>query len=147
MKNAIIIVLLVILCGLTAYQTYALQHNLFYGNCAYDNNTVPIYTQLIHMDNPSHVAKPVRRWYDFILRNPFRRHETTAAPKVPPKSVNTTIIFPPPVSFSHILFISQNYFNRSKQIIGTINVSFFCVTRIKIIITNWQKKEKYFRSA
>lgn len=89
---------LLVFCGLTAYSSYAIQHNLFYGHCAYDNNTVPIYTQMIAMDNPSSnqvTSKPVRRWYDSFT-SLFRQRTTTPAPIG--NIINATVVFPPPVS-------------------------------------------------
>lgn len=94
--------------GQIADHCNALQHNLFYGNCAYDNNTMPIYTQVVTMENqrPPTAEKP-RKWYDYIL-HPFGRR-TTPPPPPPPSfghgsSLNTTIVYPPFVSISSNLF-------------------------------------------
>lgn len=98
--------LVIFLCVVTIYGCNAIQHNLFYGNCAYDNNTIPMYTQVVLLDNPTAVhtpSKPARRWYDWFS-NPFRRRSkssaktTTAVPIVSGKVINTTVVFPPHVS-------------------------------------------------
>ncbi|XP_055318189.1 uncharacterized protein LOC129576713 [Sitodiplosis mosellana] len=98
MKKNLVVFLL---CAVTIYGCNALQHNLFYGNCVLDNNTVPIYTQVVLMDNPYAVhtpAKPVRRWYDWFSKLSFRRKTTTTpAPSiVSGKVINATVVFPPP---------------------------------------------------
>lgn len=101
--------LVIFLCAVTIYGYNALQHNLFYGNCARDNNTVPIYTQVVIMDNPTAVytpSKPVRRWYDWFS---FSRKSktTTPAPILSGKVINTTVVFPPHVSIDLILWSVQ----------------------------------------
>lgn len=91
--------LVVFLCAITIYGCHTYQHNLYYGNCANDNDTVPIYTQVIIMDNPDAVrtpSRPSRRWFDiFSLR---RRATTTPAPIFSGKVINATVTFPPTVS-------------------------------------------------
>lgn len=102
MRNLVVVLLLAV----TIYGCNAvIPHDLFYGNCAQDNNTVPIYTQVVIMDNPTAVhaqPKPARRWYDWFSRFSFRRKNTTttttAAPHVAGKVINATVVFPPPVS-------------------------------------------------
>lgn len=111
MKN--IWISLLVFCGLTAYSSYAIQHNLFYGHCTYDNSTIPIYTQVIAMDNPSTnqvESKPVqKRWYDF-LTSPFHRSATTTpAPIVNRNVINSTVVFPLAVSFCIFSFIFMNF--------------------------------------
>jgi len=97
MRNFVVI----FLCVISIYGCNTLQHNLFYGNCAYDNNTIPMYTQVIIMDNPTAVhtqSRPVRRWYDWFSNMSFRRKATTtttATPIVSGKIINETVVFPP----------------------------------------------------
>lgn len=113
MNNFWIVILVIFEIGQFADDCNALQHNLFYGNCVYDNNTMPIYTQLVTMDNlrPPTAVRP-RRWYDYVL-HPFRRHSTTPSPTSSPPSasfrhgniINTTIVYPPHVSISSIVLL------------------------------------------
>lgn len=94
-----------LICGaFIVYESHALQHNLFYGNCAHDNDTIPIYTQEVIMDNPAAVhipAKPAKKWYSWFSNISFRRHATIPKPIFTGKTINTTIIFPPVVSSFH----------------------------------------------
>lgn len=101
MKHLWIIILVIFGIGQIVEHCNALQHNLFYGNCAFDNNTMPIYTQVVSMENlrPPSAEKP-RKWYDYIL-HPFGRR--TTPPPQPPSfghgsTINTTIVYPPLVS-------------------------------------------------
>lgn len=90
----------------------ALQHNLFYGDCAYDNNTMPIYTQLVSMENHRPPAvRPTRKWYDLIV-HPFRHHKTTppASSVVPGSTINTTVVYPPLVNILIMDCMEKKYF-------------------------------------
>lgn len=98
----------------------ALQNNLYYGNCRFDNNTMQIFTQVVVMDNPPPRPSPstpvpaqkTRKWYDYIF-HPFKRSPTTTTP--PPTSsfgygniVNSTITFPPLVSASNQFIFTKS---------------------------------------
>lgn len=98
MKNLVVL----FLCIVTIYgfqPRHPAKHNFSYGNCVKDNNTVPIYTQVVFMDNPHVVPTPSkppqRHWYDFFS---FRRKATTAAPIASVQIINATVVFPPRVS-------------------------------------------------
>lgn len=111
------IALVIFIIGQSADRCDALQNNLFYGNCAFDNNTMQIYTQVVVMDNvlsprpPPSPAQKSRKWYDYIL-HPFQRRKPTSPPS-PPSTVghgniiNTTITYPQIVSifFISIIFV------------------------------------------
>lgn len=101
MKN--LLVFSIICCVIVVYGSQPVQHNLFYGSCAPDNETIPIYTQVIIMDNSNDVhavAKPTRKWYNWFSNISFghRRTTTTAAPNTSGKVINATVVFPPLVS-------------------------------------------------
>lgn len=111
------ILLAILIIGQSADRCDGLQNNLFYGNCAFDNNTMQIYTQVVVMDNVSSPRPPLspvqrpRKWYDYIL-HPFQRRKPSS-PSSPPSIVghgniiNTTITYPQIVS---IFFISNIIF-------------------------------------
>lgn len=120
MKHLWIVLLAIFGIGHIADYCNALQNNLYYGHCAFDNNTMQIYTQVVMMDNvppspPAPASTPAqkpRKWYDYIL-HPFKRRATTTSP--PPTSfgnrniINATITFPPLVSSPNILIGSGNF--------------------------------------
>lgn len=99
MKNLLVFSL--IYCAIFVYGLEPVQHNLFYGSCAHDNDTVPIYTQVIVMDNPggAHAPKPTR-WFDWFKNLSFRKKhaENGAAAGAAGHIINTTVVFPPVVS-------------------------------------------------
>lgn len=78
----------------------AIRQNLFYGNCARDNNTMSIYTQVVNLNN--NAPKPTRKWYDYMV-HPFRRHARSPPSSIGSRgTINATIDYPPPVSASCI---------------------------------------------
>ncbi|XP_031640095.1 uncharacterized protein LOC116352032 [Contarinia nasturtii] len=91
-------------CGLIIYDSSAVQHNLFYGNCSRTaHELVPIYTQVITMNNPHAIhmpSRPVRRWYNWLSNISFRRRPTTTSTPPPPivsgKVINASVIYPVP---------------------------------------------------
>lgn len=101
MKNLFILLLV------TVFGSHALQHNLFYGSCVYDNNTVPIYTQVISLDNPHPIVattpKPTRGWFNWLPNLSFRRR-SPSPPVTQGTVINTTVVFPPAVS--HWAFVA-----------------------------------------
>lgn len=128
MKHLWIVILVIFAIGQLADHCDALQNNLYYGNCAFDNNTLQVYTQVVVMDNqrqpipssptPAPAQKP-RKWYDYIL-HPFQRRTTTSPPPQPPAPfgqgniINATVTYPPQVSS-----ISQviTFFTGSKNVV------------------------------
>lgn len=115
MKHLWIVLLAILGFGHIADYCNALQNNLYYGNCAFDNNTMQIYTQVVVMDNtppfPPATTSPApaqkqRKWYDYIL-HPFKRRAANTPPPAQPTPfghgiiLNATITFPPLVSISH----------------------------------------------
>lgn len=98
------IVLLLLCIALENQCTLAQQHNLYFGNCIYDNNTMPIYSHVISMENHRHVRfnpKPVRGFFKKYFTDVFRRPKTTTttpAPILTGEILKTTVVFPPNVS-------------------------------------------------
>lgn len=92
------IVLLMFGIGQMSDHCNALQHNLFYGDCTFDNNTITIYTQVVKMDNLQLArAKKSRGWFGFIA-NPFRRRTPPPSSFGQGNAINTTVAYPPHVS-------------------------------------------------
>lgn len=74
-------------------------HNLYYGYCTRDNNTLPIFTQVIIMENheigevPPKATSTSGRLFGWIPKFSSRQHS-----KLNKKRINTTIVYPPCVS-------------------------------------------------
>lgn len=123
-------------CWLTIYDASAVQHNLFYGNCVYDNNTVPIYKQVVIMENPSAVhvpSKPIRRWYDWFSNIPLRRRAITSAPIVSGKVIDATVVYPPHVSLMHHLILST-HLRQNVRLKHRFAGRLFCFIILQIIL-------------
>lgn len=101
MKYLWIVILVIFGIGQISDHCNALQNNLFYGNCAIDNNTMQIYAQVVVMDNtppPPSSPQKSRKWYDYIL-HPFQRRKAAPPPRFGHGNIiNATITYPPFVS-------------------------------------------------
>lgn len=116
-----------VICGLTAYSSFAFQHNLLYGQCSNDNNTILIYTQNIAMENSNAsqiVPKPNKKWYHFFT-SPFRGSESTKSSlNTTMNVINTTVEFPPAVSPIPHFIHHKNGFTRCSKSLNSFHFTF-----------------------
>lgn len=96
MKNLFVLLLV---CVAICYSR-ALEHNLFYGNCVHDDQTIQLYSQIVMMNNSNTIQNSKsRKWYDWFSFN----RKTTPSPRFSRKVINATIQFPPAVSRFHLI--------------------------------------------
>lgn len=103
MKNIFVILLVCVSFSCS----HALEHNLFYGNCVHDDQTIQLYSQVIMMNNSNTIqnSKP-RKWYDWFSFN----RKPTPSPRFSRKVINATIQFPPAVSRFHLNLLTKLIF-------------------------------------